>query len=392
MSVKVLHINFSDEGGAAIAAMTLHETLVLSSEIESSFLCLNLKNAHEPSLNYFSHRRIYINFFQKLWYLYIRARFIHFKNKRIFRKIRNKNDFLSLPYATFDLSLDPLYQNADVIHLHWTSNFLDWPSFFQKNKKPIVWTLHDRNPFSGISHCASNFPDELNSIESTFATKKAMWIKKQNIHVVGPSSEYTKASQKSKVLGEFPHQTITHGIDQTIFHPIENARAALNLPGDKVIVLSIVSDLSRELKGFAGIVEFTKSHPEILFVLIGKMNPSLEVRENVIYTGEIKDRKILNTYYNAADVVISNSLEESFGLTIAESLMAGTCVFTRKTGFVGEKNSTGLNVFDRLEEIDFTNPTFETKKEISESALQFFALDDFSRSYVKLYQSLVVKI
>ena len=31
-------------------------------------------------------------------------------------------------------------------------DYLDYNSFFKSNKKPVVWTLHDMNPFTGGEH------------------------------------------------------------------------------------------------------------------------------------------------------------------------------------------------------------------------------------------------
>ena len=44
------------------------------------------------------------------------------------------------------------YGNPDIIHLHWIGGFVDIPTFFKHVKKPIIWTLHDMNPFQGGFH------------------------------------------------------------------------------------------------------------------------------------------------------------------------------------------------------------------------------------------------
>ena len=43
---------------------------------------------------------------------------------------------------------------ADVINLHWVAGFLDYPLVFspERTQSPIVWTLHDMNPFTGGCH------------------------------------------------------------------------------------------------------------------------------------------------------------------------------------------------------------------------------------------------
>lgn len=43
----------------------------------------------------------------------------------------------------------PWVQEADIIHLHYIGEFVDYKSFFKKVKKPFVWTMHDQNPGLG---------------------------------------------------------------------------------------------------------------------------------------------------------------------------------------------------------------------------------------------------
>ena len=43
-------------------------------------------------------------------------------------------------------------RGQDIIHLHFVAaHYVDY-SFFAKAKKPVIWTLHDMNPFTGGCH------------------------------------------------------------------------------------------------------------------------------------------------------------------------------------------------------------------------------------------------
>ena len=42
--------------------------------------------------------------------------------------------------------------DADVYNLHWINGFIDPLPFFRATDQPIVWTLHDMNPFTGGCH------------------------------------------------------------------------------------------------------------------------------------------------------------------------------------------------------------------------------------------------
>ena len=396
MSIKILHINFSDSGGAAVASMTLHEEL-LKTGLSSKYLALNLTNNHPKDKQYYSHRRIYKSVFEKIWYLYIKATFIRNINVRLLSKIpSDQNEILSTPYSTFDLTKDPLYQEADLIHFHFVANFLDYPSFFKKNKKPIIWTLHDKNPFSGVLHCETNFPINGKQLEASIINKKKEWVKNCNITIVSPSSLYKLISLRSPIFEHFNHEVIHHGISDNIFFPInkEEARKKLNLPIDKQIVVSVITETSRSLKGISEIISMAKKMKDIIFIFIGENRNKSENVSNIIYTGFVQDRSKLNIWYNSADVTVSNSEEESFGLSIAESLKTGTPIIMKNTGLfsdiITEKN--GLEISSSLFHAinKFYQKPFE-KKEIIESS-QKLNTSLYVDKHVKLYISIIKHI
>ena len=62
-------------------------------------------------------------------------------------------------YFTDDRAPDPralprALGDANVYHLHWVAGFLDYSTFFGAfpRDKPLVWTLHDMNQFTGGCH------------------------------------------------------------------------------------------------------------------------------------------------------------------------------------------------------------------------------------------------
>ncbi|MCS7086008.1 MAG: glycosyltransferase [Bacteroidia bacterium] len=61
-----------------------------------------------------------------------------------------QTEIFTHPYALYDVV--PFLREADVVHLHWVARFVDYPTFFRHIGKPIVWTLHDMNPFTGGCH------------------------------------------------------------------------------------------------------------------------------------------------------------------------------------------------------------------------------------------------
>ena len=122
--MNILHVNFSDIGGAAIASKSLHEEL-LQQGIDSNYLVINLTQNYLPEKKYYSHRRIYKSLLDRIWHLRIKAALINRINSNLLDIATPFNEVITSPYTCFDILKDPLYHRADLIHLHLTANFID---------------------------------------------------------------------------------------------------------------------------------------------------------------------------------------------------------------------------------------------------------------------------
>ena len=108
----------------------------------------------------------------------------------------------------------------------------------------------------------------------------------------------------------------------------------------------------------------------------------LEVEGKVHFTGYIPDKQ-LGDYYRAADVFVSPSINEPFGLTITEALETGTPVVATGSGveeIVGDsiisvdRNSDSLKqgmveALDQGKEIDFTSRSWS---EMAEDTIEIY--------------------
>jgi hypothetical protein len=75
-----------------------------------------------------------------------------FQQKLLAQK-KESLEVFTFSQSPYRIQEHPLYQQADIVHFHWVSNgFLDYGHFFPANQKPVVWTLHDTNPFTGGCH------------------------------------------------------------------------------------------------------------------------------------------------------------------------------------------------------------------------------------------------
>ena len=165
--MNILILNTSElTGGAAVAANRLAKALGKSG-VEVSMLVRDRKTDHVKvfSVNnsWTSHR---LNSFRFIWERLIIFICNFFSKKNLFQ--------VSIDNTGTDLSKHPLVQQADVIHLHWVNQGFLSLSDIKKlvnTGKPIVWTMHDMWPCTGICHHARDCEKFQTECESCFFLK-----------------------------------------------------------------------------------------------------------------------------------------------------------------------------------------------------------------------------
>jgi glycosyltransferase involved in cell wall biosynthesis len=426
--MKVVHICYSDSGGAANAAIRLHIGL-LKQGVKSQFLCARKSNKNIPeleiiqlplsllgriiknatecliSLPFLAIKRPQItSFINELLQRVFRKRTQLNKNKRLLKNKSLEVEIFSFPKADFDLLSHSSIKNADIVHLHWVSSFLDWPTFFYKINKPIVWTLHDMNPILGGFHYLNdkekNYPN-VKEIEDKFERLKINSIPNDtNLTIVGVSEWLKKESENSKILGRFPHKLIPYGLPMDIFKPVDKkvAKAFFNLPANKKIILFAAYDITNIRKGahllFEALRELdqTKTH----LAIIGNINSSNSI-SNSTYMGFIKDERLMALAYSAADLFVIPSLEDNLPNTVLESLACGTPVVGFNIGGIPDMIIPGLNGLIAqntsakslaLKITESLNIKF-SQEAIRNDALKRFAEEIQAKRYMNLYNSIL---
>ena len=158
--MKVLHITYTDAGGAGIAAMRIHKSL-RQHGIESSLLVADKTSLEENvytaetcfSPSYIPPKNKFLRKIKKL----ARKRGYFLTPQEHYNRLVDlipsvHKTFFTSPLSCYNLNLHPAVLDADIIHLHWVANFVDYPTFFPTINKPIVWTLHDENLAYGGFH------------------------------------------------------------------------------------------------------------------------------------------------------------------------------------------------------------------------------------------------
>lgn len=397
--MKVLHISTFDVGGAAKAAIRLHKGL-LGAGVDSNFLSL-FSSKSDFSGKYQHH---YTKREKVLEYARIKWRFG--QNRKYERKIQenqNSLEFTTLPNTSFDITKQDVYKEADVVNLHWISSYLDYPSFWKKNEKPVVWTLHDMNPFCGIYHYQGDATSnrDLTEINDEVKKRKDKLYQKAQINVVCPSKWLLKVSASSQLLKRFPHHHIPYGLDTTVFTPQDRkeVRRKLALPKDKKILLFVSQNVSNYRKGYDLLLKALSQIDGLdsfQAVTVG-MVPR-DKHDNIIYLGSIDEESKMAEVYAAADAFIMPSREDNLPNVMLESLACGTPVICFPVGGMLDVIDNGFNGYlcpdTTAESLAQTilrwvnNSSNFNQRNIRNRAVSLFSEEIQARRYIDLYQKI----
>lgn len=422
--MKVLLVNTSTRGGAAKACIRLQRGLI-NLGIEVGILCRDnielITNVEVLSVPKQSKRDRLIR--RILNYL-IRKKILnnsksYLINSKPFRQ--PELEYFSLPISDFDITTSILYQQADIIHLHWVSDFLDWQSFFKKNKKPIVWTFHDQSPFLGGEHYAERFFGidldgypvirhysllEKEYYENIIAYKKKILGKVKNLIVIANSEWIKDSAIKSTLFKKFQIKKILCGFPTNTFYPRERtiSKLKLGISSDTVTILFVADSIVVKRKGFAYLELALNSLPtkyssQITLLVIGSNENYTFKNARIKFLGRVSDEDKLAIIYSASDLFIIPSLEEAFGQTTVEALLCGTPCIGFPTGGITEVIEDGINGYlcpeisvHSLKEaiirfIDNFNK-FD-RNEIADAAKKKYSLDQYAKSYLAVYNDIL---
>jgi glycosyltransferase involved in cell wall biosynthesis len=419
LAIKSLHVGTFKVGGAATAMLRLQNALKGKIDGQAIYFCDLPKNKVIQSQNKIN---IIINklqgYFKKKADNYADWEIEVFLNQ--LKSARSNGlEYASLPVSNVDLTQSNIYKQSDIVHLHWVANGLDWPTFFKKNKKPVVWTIHDMNPFSGIEHFEepyfgideAGYPLARKKSEAEFALgnkwalcKKTALEGVNNIHIVSPSQWLFASSQKSELFNRFPHYHIPYSVPEDKFKVLNknSARKELGLPpGNKKIFLFVADSIENERKGYAYLqraISQINQYYDILLVAIGQNNNN-NMDENIVYLGKISDEQKMASAYAAADAFIIPSLEDNLPNTMLESLMCGTPVIGFPVGGIQETILDGFNGYlcerigvpplvENLKKF-LDNADSFSREAIAADALNKYASDIQANAYLNLYEDIL---
>lgn len=269
-------------------------------------------------------------------------------------------EFFSLFDGAVSFKDIPFIKDYDIINFEWISGLLDFSDVDIIRDKPIVWTLHDTNCFTGGCHYTSeckNFENScgtchqlssknISDISHTIHTLKQIVYKKLNLHIVTPSNWLASEAKKSSLLKDIPIHVIKYAQPTNLFRPLNriSLRHAIDIKDDEIALLFSAVDLNNGRKGGKYLLDLLLSlrnkdiSKKIVCLLLGDNVPAefLNVGIRAIPFGHVFDEKTIVAIYNMADGLLVPSLEDNLPNVICESHCSGTPVVAFNSGGIPE--------------------------------------------------------
>jgi glycosyltransferase involved in cell wall biosynthesis len=368
--MNILHLSTNDIGGAGKAAYRLHQNL-LALGLNSEMMVMTRKTRNSDVISFcgeWSFSKIRSNVGKYLLKLRTDPKY-YFQNHSISSFKKNTDLYSKLPFK------------PDIIVAHWISNFVTIENLYQLSLctgAPVVWYLMDMAPLTGGCHyawdckgymnqcgkCPALYSDQQYDLSHKNWQKKRDFAQKMHLIIVSATGWLTKQAKKATVFNGKRIEQIMLGVDAEIFKPVPRdvARKKLKLPLEQKIVF-FGAQSQEKRKGMSYLVEALRSlnkqlstdKERILFVTAGNISDIESFLINNFqhkHLGFLDGDKMLATVYQASDVFVCPSIEDSGPMMINESIMCGTpvvsfemgvaldLVHTGKTGYRAELQNT----------------------------------------------------
>lgn len=313
----------------------------------------------------------------------------------------------------------------DIIHLHnihgYYINYHILFKYLNSTNIPVVWTLHDCWAFTG--HCAhymncgctkwqqecNNCPNKkvypkalIDNSKYNYRYKQQLFTSRANRLIITPVSQWLADQVSSSFLANSHINHIYNGIDTDVFRFIgtNSVRKRYSIEAQYIIVA--VASVWDENKGLHDILSLCTILPTGYAIIVVGLNnrQTKDLPGNVVAIPRTNSQEELAEIYSCADVVLSTSHQETFGLTIAEGMACGVPAIVYNTTALPELITPDTGIVVEQGDIKGIAQAIETicakGKGHFTQACRRRAVENFDKircfeKYIALYDDLLAK-
>jgi glycosyltransferase involved in cell wall biosynthesis len=207
---------------------------------------------------------------------------------------------------------DLILQNANLgkISNYKTISFLQDP-FIEMIKKCQPMSMFVRAKLRGRETFQDKLKKQKESLENSIRVTNSNYM----------SNMYNE-------IGDF--KVLPLGVDSDLFHQMDKIqmRDKYNIPNDRTVKIFVGSQ--HLVKGFQKIIKMINEDPAIFWILVLKDNKIPDGHNYKVFSKI--SQNVLAELYNCADVCVSKSITESFGLSLVEAMFCNIPVEVPKIG------------------------------------------------------------
>lgn len=328
-------------GGPAVAASRLMESLK-NNGIKAKML---VRDKQTDQISVVGLEHSWLQVWKFVWERIVILKANRFKKHHLFA--------VDIANTGTDITLLPEFQQADVIHLHWINQGMLSLQNIKKilqSGKPIIWTMHDMWPCTGICHYSrecTSYQQECRNCPLIYkgGSKKDLsnriFKKKKELYKIAPITFVTcshwleERAKSSALLANETIISIPNPININLFKPRnkQEARTKCRLPQNNKLILFGSFKIMDQRKGVSHLIEACKilaeKHPELKeslgVVVFGNQSQQLQnlLPFRVYPLNYVSSEHDLVDIYNAVDLFVLPSLEENLPNMIMEAMACG---------------------------------------------------------------------
>jgi glycosyltransferase involved in cell wall biosynthesis len=355
--MNILLLSTSDSGGAASATMRLYRVLVDRGH-KANLLVGTKFGQHDGGL-------LYIRDYSNKYLRYLREQFERILPKKS-PKYKTHPDYYFFRIdqvnkgITAQEILDKVPYKPDLIILGLIDNFIDpacMRQLYKLTNAPIIWVLLDMAPLTGGCHyawecegytqvcgsCPGLFSQEPRDISYQHLAQKRQSLDQVDLSIIAPTEWLFSQCCQSAIFKGKPVYKILLSVNPILFKPVDKhlAKRHFAISGDKRVLFIGADSLGERRKGVRYLLEslhFLKqdrheSQEEVRLLIAGKATnfDFSALPFEYSHVGRLTTAEMALAY-QAADIFICPSIEDSGPMMINEAIMSGTPVVSFEMG------------------------------------------------------------